>query len=114
MSLELNKLSQVNGVGPNTQRLPMDAGYTSIPYEFMGIPLHYEPDFLVHLANDVTLVLEIKGWEDEQDRAKHEAARRWCDAVNNWGELGRWALHVCRDPQLLSEQLAGHVNQPGR
>jgi len=33
----------------------------SIPYEYLGVSLHYEPDFLVRLANDVTLVLELKG-----------------------------------------------------
>lgn len=77
----------------------------SIPYDFMGVPNHYEPDFLVRLENDVTLVLEIKGWEDEEDRAKHEAARRWLAAVNNWGQLKRWAFHVNRDPQLLVTEL---------
>jgi len=44
----------------------------SIPYEYYGVPHHYEPDFLVRLANDVTLLVEIKGWEDDQDRAKHK------------------------------------------
>jgi type III restriction enzyme len=80
-------------------------GFT-IPYEWLQMPLHYEPDFLVRLANDVTLVLEIKGWEDDQDRAKHEAARRWQDAVNNWGKLGKWAFHVCKDPHSLESQLS--------
>ncbi len=78
----------------------------SIPYEFMGVSLHYEPDYLVRLSNEVTLVLEIKGFEDEQDRAKHQAARRWVSAVNNWGKLGRWAFHVNRDPQVLQNELA--------
>jgi hypothetical protein len=32
--------------------------------------------------NGVTLLLEIKGLETEQDRAKHQAARRWVEAVN--------------------------------
>jgi type III restriction enzyme len=81
----------------------------TIPYEWMQLPLHYEPDFLVRLANGVTLVLEIKGAEDDQDRAKHEAARRWCDAVNNWGKLGKWAFHVCKDPQVLENELRGIV-----
>jgi type III restriction enzyme len=78
----------------------------SIPYEFEGIPYAYIPDFLVKLANGVTLILEIKGFEDEQDRAKHQAALRWVSAVNNWGQMGRWAFHVCRDPQTLGEELA--------
>jgi type III restriction enzyme len=41
----------------------------------------------------------------EEDKAKHEAARRWV-AVNNWGKLGRWAFHVCRDPQMLERELS--------
>ncbi len=77
----------------------------TIPYEFLGVSLHYEPDFLVKLGNDVTLVLEIKGYEDEQDRAKHQAAQRWVTAVNNWGKLGRWAFHVNRDPQVLKNEI---------
>lgn len=83
----------------------------SIPYEFMGVPHHYEPDFLIRLANDVMLVLEIKGAETEQDRAKHEAARRWRDAVNHWGELGTWTFHVCRDPQVLRRELEWIVGE---
>ncbi|MGH7491942.1 MAG: hypothetical protein ACREOO_06060 [bacterium] len=46
------------------------------------------------------------GHEDEQDRAKHQAARRWIAAVNNWGQLGNWDFHVCRDAQLLARELA--------
>ncbi len=52
------------------------------------------------------VVLEIKGMLTEEDKAKHEAARRWIAAVNNWGKLGRWTFHVCRDPQLLERELS--------
>jgi type III restriction enzyme len=79
-------------------------GFT-IPYEFYGVSYAYEPDYLVRLRNKNTLVLEIKGMETEQDRAKHEAARRWGSAVNNWGELGVWDFHVNRDPQVLGREL---------
>lgn len=77
----------------------------TIPYEFEGITHAYTPDFLVRLTDGTTLILEIKGEEDEQDRAKHQAARRWVAAVNHWGKLGRWDFHVCRDPQLLEREL---------
>ncbi len=80
-------------------------GFT-IPYEYEGISHHYEPDFLVRLANGVTLIVEIKGYETDQDRAKHQAARRWCAAVNNWGQMDGWELHVCRDPQRLEAELS--------
>jgi type III restriction enzyme len=77
----------------------------TIPYEYMGIDHAYEPDFLVRLSNSVTVVLEIKGFEDDQTKAKHTAANRWVEAVNNWGQLGRWAFHVCRNPQLLDKEV---------
>ncbi len=65
-----------------------------IPYEYMDIGHSYEPDFLVRLANDMTVVLEIKGFEDDQDKAKHTAAKRRVTAVNNWGQLGKRAFHA--------------------
>ena len=58
----------------------------TIPYEYLQTSLNYEPDLLVRLKDDVTLVLEIKGMKTEQDRAKHQAAKRWVTAVNNWGK----------------------------
>ena len=55
-----------------------------------------------------TLILEIKGYETDEEKAKHAAAKRWISAVNNWWNLGRWCFHVCRDPQLLGKEL-GHI-----
>ncbi len=76
-----------------------------IAYEYLGVGHNYVPDYIVRLTNGLTLLLEIKGMEDNQDKAKHDAARRWISAVNNWGQLGRWELHVCRSPQMLEKQL---------
>jgi type III restriction enzyme len=84
----------------------------TIPYEWYNVDRSYEPDYLVRLATpatetmELTVVLEIKGMLTEEDKAKHEAARRWVAAVNNWGKLGRWAFHVCRDPQMLERELS--------
>ncbi|NOT02821.1 MAG: hypothetical protein HOP29_19655 [Phycisphaerales bacterium] len=77
-----------------------------IPYEYHGIAHGYQPDFVVRLADDSTVLVEVKGFENDQDRAKHEAAKRWVAAVNNWAELGRWDFHVCHNPQLLGKELA--------
>jgi type III restriction enzyme len=74
-----------------------------IPYSFTNQPLSYVPDFLVRLKNGMTLILEIKGEEDEQDRAKYSGAHQWVKAVNNWGELGRWEFVVCKEPQVVRE-----------
>lgn len=84
-----------------------------IPYEFQSVDHVYEPDFLVRLTNDLTVLLEVKGIEDAQTKAKHDAARRWVEAVNNAREHGRWAFHVCRDPQLLEQQMMGLLDHGG-
>jgi len=79
----------------------------AIPYEYLGVSHVYLPDFIVRLVNGVNLLVEIKGLEDDQDRAKHQAAQKWVSAVNRWGKLGTWAgPHVCRDPQMLGRELA--------
>jgi hypothetical protein len=78
----------------------------AIPYEYEGVQHHFEPDYLVRLKNGKTIVLEMKGEENDQDRAKHQAARRWIAAVNNWGRLGVWDFAVCRDPQRLPRLVA--------
>lgn len=76
-----------------------------IPYEFQGVDHTYEPDFIVRLSTGLIVLLEVKGFEDAQTTAKHHAARRWLDAVNNSGEHGVWRFHVCRDPQTLEKEL---------
>ena len=85
----------------------------SIPYEYQGITHSYEPDFIVRLKNGVNLLLETKGFEPDQDLMKREAAKRWVAAVNNWNreklgepeQRGKWAFHVCKDPQRLRHEL---------
>jgi len=81
----------------------------SIPYEYTGVSHNFEPDFIVRLKNEVNLILEIKGFETDKEHAKYAGAARWVSAVNNWGQLGQWAFHVCRDPQLLVEELNAKV-----
>ena len=51
------------------------------------------------------MVVEIKEREHKETSAKHEAAKRWVAAVNNWGELGWWAFLVCWNPQRLGDEL---------
>ena len=77
----------------------------SIPYEFLGVSHAFFPDFIVRLNNGVTLVLEVKGMVDEQERAKFAAAERWVRAINYWGKMGRWEFLVCKDPNSLRPQL---------
>jgi type III restriction enzyme len=65
----------------------------------------------VRLTNDVIVLRENRCYEDDQDRAKQQAVQRWVAAVNHWGQLGRWAFHVCRDPQLLGHELTALYQQ---
>lgn len=83
-----------------------------IPYEYLGVEHNYLPDFLVRMTDGTTVLLEIKGHEDNQDRAKHDSAGRWVSAVKNWGKLGKWSMHVCRNPSLLERELRFLLGSP--
>lgn len=87
----------------------------TILYEWQGIRHEYRPDYLVRWrcedGSEVKIILEIKGFETEQDRQKEVAAKRWVRAVNHHGEFGRWVFVVCRDPAQLRTTLAQAVNE---
>lgn len=78
-------------------------------YDWEGSTHKYTPDFLVRLkmdgAPDITLILETKGHEKEQDRAKYAAAEKWVRAVNHHGGYGTWAFLVCKEPNRLGKML---------
>ena len=76
-----------------------------IPYEYNGVNHTYEPDYLVKMSDGRMLILEVKGFEDDQIKAKHQAALRWVAAVNNYDKVTSWSFHVCRDPQTLDREL---------
>lgn len=80
-----------------------------ILYDWQGAPHKYRPDYLVRVDADeegvATLILEIKGYEKEQDRAKWTAAQKWVRAVNYHGGFGRWDLMICKDPNRLRDML---------
>jgi len=64
-----------------------------ITYRHQGIVRKYRPDFIVRLTNGVHLILETKGEEKPDDRAKWRAMREWCTAVTAGG-YGRWVFEV--------------------
>lgn len=100
MAYRLEQMTEVNAYVRN------DHLDFTIPYEFQGTRHEYRPDYLVKMkradGQPTTLILEVKGFETEQDRAKEVAARRWVRAVNHHGEFGRWDFRICRDPLRLS------------
>ncbi len=77
----------------------------TVPYEFYGQARAYEPDFVVRMADGTHLLLEVKGAQPAEVAAKHQAAQRWVNAVNRWGQLGQWRFMACLDPQGLLAQL---------
>ena len=69
-----------------------------ILYVFKGVVQKYRPDFLVRLTNGLSLVLEVKGQETQQDRTKQEFLAEWIRAVNEHGGFGNWASDVSHLP----------------
>jgi len=105
-----------HSVAYQLERIPEVITYTrndhldfTIPYEWQGIRREYRPDYLVYLktekGNIIKVILEVKGFEVEQDRQKQIAAKRWVRAVNHHGEFGQWEFGVCKDPRRLREKI---------
>lgn len=86
-----------------------------IPYEWEHEAHSYYPDFIVHLKlkddSEVNVIVEVKGYEDEKDRAKKAAAQRWVAAVNHHGGFGRWDLRECKSQYMLPKVLENAKKQ---
>ena len=91
------------GAGKKGQR---STGFEVI-YLFQG-GVRFRPDFLVRLANGTRLVLEVKGQDSQQDRAKRSYLAEWVEAVNEHGGFGHWAADVSLSPSDVSDILARH------
>jgi type III restriction enzyme len=63
----------------------------------------FRPDFLVRLTNGATLVLEVKGQDSAQNRAKRQALDEWVRAVNGQGGFGCWRRDVSRQPADVAD-----------
>ena len=81
-----------------------------ITYSFKGIIHKFRPDYLVRLTNGKTLILEVKGQDDQQQQTKREFLSEWVRAVNGHGGFGEWTADVSRHPkdviEILTEQNA--------
>ena len=76
-----------------------------ITYSFRGIIRKFRPDYLVRLANGKTLVLEVKGQDNQEQQTKREFLAEWVRAVNAHGGFGVWASDVSRNPTDIHEIL---------
>lgn len=79
-----------------------------VHYLWNGARRRYVPDFLIRMTNGRTLVLEIKGEESEQDRAKRSAALAWVRGVNSKGGFGDWSTDVAFSPARIHDILSLH------
>ncbi len=79
-----------------------------IVYLWNGVRRRYLPDFLIRFANGKTLVLEIKGEDSEQNRAKRAALEAWVQAVNAKGGFGLWCWAVAFAPAEIRDILDRH------
>ena len=77
-----------------------------ITYSFRGVIHKFRPDYLVRLANDKMLVLEVKGQDDQQQQTKREFLSEWTRAVNGHKGFGEWSSAVSRNPTDIHEILA--------
>jgi type III restriction enzyme len=77
-----------------------------IYYLWNGARRRYIPDFLVRLANGKTLILEMKGQDLDQERAKRSALDAWVQGVNVKGGFGVWCWDVVFEPAQVNDALA--------
>ena len=70
-----------------------------IKYMYNGILHDYWPDFIIKLENNVILVLEIKGIDNDQNKEKRRYLKEWVEVVNEDGNYGTWIWDVAFSPQ---------------
>jgi len=80
-----------------------------VKYLYNGVVHDYWPDFLVRLRNNVTLVLEIKGVDDDQNRTKRKYLEEWVEAVNDSGVYGTWTWDVAFHPSEVRGIVGKHA-----
>jgi type III restriction enzyme len=78
-------------------------------YLWNGSKRRFVPDFIIRLVNGKTLVLEIKGEDSDQNRAKRSALDVWVKGVNAKGGFGVWCWDVAFEPAKVHDILIAHV-----
>jgi type III restriction enzyme len=75
-------------------------------YLWNGSKRKFFPDFLIRLKNGTMLILEVKGEDSPQNKAKRAALDEWIQCVNTHGGFGRWAADVSFNPSDIHGILA--------
>lgn len=79
-----------------------------IRYLYRGSSRNFIPDYLIRLNSGQTLVLEVKGQDSDQNRAKRAAMQTWIQAVNEQGSFGQWCFEVVFDPAGIRDAIRHH------
>ena len=83
-----------------------------VHYLWRGSRRRFVPDFLVQLANGKQLVLEVKGEDSDQNRAKRRALEMWVQAVNARGGFGIWSWDVVKgEPARIDDVISYHAEE---
>jgi len=89
-----------------------------VPYRDGTVAREYRPDYIVELSVDpepeipLYLVLEVKGYRDENVKLKSEAIRtQWVPGVNNLSEHGQWAFAEFNDVFEMEKEFAALVDK---
>lgn len=81
-----------------------------IYYLWNGSRRRFIPDFIIHLANGKNLILEIKGQDSDQNRAKRSTLDAWVKAVNSRSGFGVWCWDVAFEPAKVHDIIAHHAS----
>ncbi len=79
-------------------------------YLWRGSRRKFVPDYLITLSNGKRIVLEIKGEDSDQNRAKRLALDAWVRAVNARGGFGVWCWDVVKgEPSKVDDVIIHHA-----
>ena len=76
-----------------------------ILYVYRGVVRKYRPDFLVRMKSGLMLIIETKGEETDESRAKHRFLDEWVKAINQSQGFGRWSWTVVTDAAKIESHL---------
>lgn len=83
-----------------------------IYYHYKGVIHKYFPDFIIRMKSGKHLILETKGQDNDQNRAKRSYLAEWVKAVNEQGGFGEWDSAVSFHPGDLEGILSISTSEP--
>lgn len=86
----------------------------SIKYHFKGVVRNYYPDYIIHLKNGDYLILEVKGQDTDETRAKRDFLNLWVKAVNQTNKFGTWHWAVVFNSYEIHDILNKYKEFPAK